>query len=87
MSFETGALVEPLTCGYYAIDENGRTNGSETVVASGGGNIGASAAARGMGAGVILVDPLPLRRAAAEKIGVDAAVDPNAGDAVARCLS
>jgi threonine dehydrogenase-like Zn-dependent dehydrogenase len=36
---------------------------------------------------VILVDPLPLRRAAAEKIGVDAAVDPNAGDAVARCLS
>jgi L-iditol 2-dehydrogenase len=89
MSFETGALVEPFTCGYYAIDENGRTNGSETVVVSGGGNIGlcASAAARGMGAGVILVDPLPLRRAAAEKIGVDAAVDPNAGDAVARCLS
>ena len=88
MSFETGALVEPFTCGYYAIDENGRTNGSETVVVSGGGNIGlcASAAARGMGAGVILVDPLPLRRAAAEKIGVDAAVDPNAGDAVAKVL-
>jgi threonine dehydrogenase-like Zn-dependent dehydrogenase len=60
MSFETGAPVEPFTCGYYAIDENGRTNGSETVVVSGGGNLGlcASAAARGMGAGVILVDPL-----------------------------
>ena len=88
VSFETGALVEPFTCGYYAIEANGRTNGSETVVVSGGGNIGlcAAAAARGMGARVILVDPLPLRRAAAEKIGVDAAVDPSAGDAVAKVL-
>ena len=25
MSFETGAPVEPFTCGYYAIDENDRT--------------------------------------------------------------
>ena len=88
VSFETGALVEPFTCGYYAIEANGRTNGSETVVVSGGGNIGlcAAAAARGMGARVILVDPLPLRRAAAEKIGVDVTVDPSAGDAVAKVL-
>ena len=73
VSFQTGALVEPFTCGYYAIEANGRTNASETVVVSGGGNIGlcAAAAARGMGARVILVDPLPLRRAAAEKMGVD----------------
>ena len=88
VSFETGALVEPFTCGYYAIEANGRTNGSETVVVSGGGNIGlcAAAAARGMGARVILIDPLPLRRAAAEKIGVDATVDPSAGDSVAKVL-
>ena len=88
VSFKTGALVEPFTCGYYAIEANGRTNASETVVVSGGGNIGlcASAAARGMGARVILVDPLPLRRAAAEKIGVDATIDPSAGDAVAKVL-
>ena len=39
-----------------------------------------------MGARVILVDPLPLRRAAAEKIGVDVTVDPSAGDAVAKVL-
>ncbi len=54
------------TCGHYAIEANGRTNGLETVIVSGGGNIGlcAAAAARGMGARVILVDPLPLRRAA-----------------------
>lgn len=88
VSFETGALVEPFTCGYYAIEANGRTNGSETVVVSGGGNIGlcAAAAAHGMGARVILIDPLPLRRAAAEKIGVDVTVDPGAGDAVAQVL-
>ena len=88
VSFETGALVEPFTCGYYAIEANGRTNGSETVVVSGGGNIGlcAAAAAHGMGARVILIDPLPLRRAAAEKIGVDVTVDPGAGDAVAKVL-
>jgi L-iditol 2-dehydrogenase len=88
MSFKMGALVEPFTCGYYAIEANGRTNASETVVVSGGGNIGlcAAAAAVGMGARVILVDPLPLRRAAAEKIGVDATIDPSAGDAVAEVL-
>ena len=88
VSFKTGALVEPFTCGYYAIEANGRTNASETVVVSGGGNIGlcAAAAARGMGARVILVDPLPLRRAAAEKLGVDVTVDPSAGDAVAKVL-
>ena len=88
VSFKAGALVEPFTCGYYAIEANGRTNASETVVVSGGGNIGlcASAAARGMGARVILVDPLPLRRAAAEKLGVDATIDPSAGDAVAKVL-
>ena len=88
MSFQTGALVEPFTCGYYAIDANGRTNASETVVVSGGGNIGlcAAAAALGMGARVILVDPLPMRRAAAEKIGIDTTIDPAAGDAVAKVL-
>jgi len=85
MSFRAAALVEPFTCGYYAIEANDRTNASETVVVSGGGNIGlcAAAAARGMGARVILVDPLPLRRAAADKIGVDVTVDPGAGDTVA----
>lgn len=88
VSFQTGALVEPFTCGYYAIEANGRTNASETVVVSGGGNIGlcAAAAAIGMGARTILVDPLPLRRAAAEKIGIDVTIDPSAGNAVAEVL-
>ena len=33
-----GALIEPFTCGYYAVLRNGGTNASETVVISGGGN-------------------------------------------------
>jgi len=89
LSSKDGALVEPFTCGYYAIEANGRTNASEAVVVSGGGNIGlcSAAAACGMGARVLLVDPLPLRRSAAEKIGVDVTIDPSAGDAVAAVLA
>ena len=59
-----GALIEPFTCGFYAVLRNGGTNASETVVVSGGGTIGlvSAAAAIGMGARVIVVDPVPLRR-------------------------
>ena len=88
ISFRTGALVEPFTCGYYAIDSNGRANASETVLVSGGGNIGlcAAAAAKAMGARVILVDPLPLRRSAAKKLGVDDVVDSTESDSAAQVL-
>src|ERR1700733_13109581 len=88
MSFQTGALVEPFTCGYYAIEGNGRTDASETVVVSGGCKIGlcAAAAAHGMGARVILVDPLVMRREAARKIGIDVTIHPGAGNAVAEVL-
>ena len=56
----------------------------ETVVVSGGGPIGlvAAAAAIGMGARVIVVDPVPLRRDIAKRLGADATVDPSAGDPV-----
>ena len=77
-----GALIEPFTCGYYAVLRNGGTNASETVVISGGGTIGlvSAAAAIGMGARVIVVDPVPLRRSIAERLGADATVDPSASD-------
>ena len=77
-----GALIEPFTCGFYAVLRNGAPNASETVVVSGGGTIGlvAAAAAIGMGARVIVVDPVPLRRDIAKRLGADAAVDPSAGD-------
>jgi L-iditol 2-dehydrogenase len=79
-----GALIEPFTCGFYALLRNGGTNASETVVVSGGGTIGlvTAAAAIGMGARVIVVDPVPLRRDIAKRLGADATVDPGAVDPV-----
>jgi L-iditol 2-dehydrogenase len=80
-----GALIEPFTCGYYAVMRHGGTNASETVVVSGGGTIGlvSAAAAIGMGARVIVVDPVPLRRTIAKRLGADATVDPSDGNAAA----
>ena len=79
-----GALIEPFTCGYYAVMRHGGVNASDTVVVSGGGTIGlvTAAAAIGMGARVIVVDPVPLRRQIAERLGADATVDPSNGNAV-----
>ncbi len=79
-----GALIEPFTCGYYAVLRHGGVDASQTVVVSGGGTIGlvTAAAAIGMGARVIVVDPVPLRRDIAMRLGADATIDPNAGDPV-----
>ncbi len=81
-----GALIEPFTCGFYAVLRSGGTNASETVVVSGGGTIGlvSAAAAIGMGARVIVVDPIPTRREIALKLGADEAVDPSDGGAPER---
>jgi L-iditol 2-dehydrogenase len=72
-----GSLIEPFTCGYYAVLRSGGTNASETVVVSGGGTIGlvTAAAALGMGARVIVADPIPRRREIANKLGAEA-IDP-----------
>ncbi|WP_430253583.1 zinc-dependent alcohol dehydrogenase [Neorhizobium sp. DAR64872/K0K18] len=80
------ALIEPFTCGFYAVLRSGCTNASETVVVSGGGTIGlvSAAAAIGMGARVIVVDPLVTRRDVALKLGADAAIDPSDGGAADR---
>jgi L-iditol 2-dehydrogenase len=77
-----GALIEPFTCGYYAVMRHGGVNAADTVVVSGGGTIGlvTAAAAIGMGARVIVVDPVPLRRDIAHRLGAAATVDPSAGD-------
>ncbi|MBO9170638.1 zinc-binding dehydrogenase [Rhizobium sp. L245/93] len=75
------ALIEPFTCGFYAVLRSGGTNASETVVVSGGGTIGlvSAAAAIGMGARVIVVDPMAARRDVALRLGADAALDPSDG--------
>jgi len=79
-----GALIEPFTCGYYAVLRHGGVDASQTVVVSGGGTIGlvSAAAAIGMGARVIVVDPVPLRRDIARRLGADGTVDPSNGDPV-----
>lgn len=71
------ALIEPFTCGFYAVLRSGGTNASETVVVSGGGTIGlvTAAAAIGMGARVIVVDPIKRRRDIALKLGAAETVD------------
>lgn len=71
------SLIEPFTCGFYAVLRSGGTNASETVVVSGGGTIGlvTAAAALGMGARVIVADPIKTRRDIANKLGVEA-IDP-----------
>ena len=80
------ALIEPFTCGYYAVSRMGGTNASETVVVSGGGTIGlvSAATAIGMRARTIVIDPLQHRRETALKLGADAVIDPLAEDAVER---
>jgi L-iditol 2-dehydrogenase len=71
------SLIEPFTCGFYAVLRSGGTNASETVVVSGGGTIGlvTAAAALGMRARVIVADPIPQRREIAKKLGAEA-IDP-----------
>jgi threonine dehydrogenase-like Zn-dependent dehydrogenase len=82
LSDKAAALIEPFTCGFYAVLRSGGTNASETVVISGGGPIGlvSAAAAIGMGARTIVVDPIPSRREVALALGAEFAVDPNVAD-------
>ncbi|MCA7120727.1 MAG: zinc-binding dehydrogenase [Acidibrevibacterium sp.] len=79
-----GALIEPFTCGYYAVLRHGGVNAADTVVVSGGGTIGlvTAAAAIGMGARVIVVDPVALRRDIAMRLGAASVVNPAEGDPV-----
>ncbi|MCP4385298.1 MAG: zinc-binding dehydrogenase [Hyphomicrobiales bacterium] len=73
ISYKTAAMIEPFTCGFYALQRAGGTNASETVVVSGGGPIGlvTAAAAVGMGARVIVLDPIASRRDVAARIGAE----------------
>jgi L-iditol 2-dehydrogenase len=85
----TASLIEPFTCGFYALLRSGGTNASETVAISGGGTIGlvTAAAAVGMGARVVVIDPIAHRRDAALRLGAEAVIDPSAEDAASRILA
>jgi (R,R)-butanediol dehydrogenase/meso-butanediol dehydrogenase/diacetyl reductase len=77
-----GALVEPLAVAHHALDRTPMEPG-EPVLVIGGGPVGLAVAlwARHFGArDVVVSDPVPHRRALAERIGATATVDPGAED-------
>ena len=88
LSWEEGALVEPLAVSIHGV-RRGQISGGETVVVLGAGNIGltAVAAARAMGAGKVLVTARHEHQAAmARRLGADDALqseDPSLPEAVA----
>jgi threonine dehydrogenase-like Zn-dependent dehydrogenase len=83
LSWEEGALVEPLAVSVHAV-RRGQMSSGETVVVLGAGNIGltAVAAARAMGAGKILVSARHEQQAVmAKRLGADEAL-PSEGNAL-----
>ena len=88
LSWEQGALVEPLAVSVHAL-RRGRISGGETVAVLGAGNIGltAVAAARALGAGKIFVTARHEQQAAmAKRLGADYALPPE-GTALKEALA
>ena len=88
MSWEDGALVEPLAVSVHAV-RRGQMNGGETVVVLGAGTIGLTAvvAARALGAGKVFVTARHEQQAAmAKMLGADEALPPD-GPALQEALA
>jgi L-iditol 2-dehydrogenase len=81
LSFAYGALVEPFTVAYYAVQVAENVNASDTVAIFGAGPVGLCclAAARGHGAQVVMIDPVAERREIAAGMGAAAALEPGEG--------
>jgi L-iditol 2-dehydrogenase len=82
-SYAMGAWVETFSIGYFGLWGNGGyIDASDTAVIFGCGPVGISATmvAKTAGAKVIVVDPIPSRRALALKYGADFVVDPTVGN-------
>ncbi len=85
LSFERGAMLEPVTIAVHAVDLGNIAPG-KTVAISGGGTIGLLVMQVAMHAGaarVLVSDPMPEKRAMALKLGADVAVDPLNEDLIA----
>lgn len=82
VSFTSGALVEPFSCGYYGLMRAGNVNASDVLVVLGAGPIGLGVVAGGatLGATTIVVEPSEGRRQAALKLGAAHAVTPEEVD-------
>ncbi len=85
LSFEYGALLEPVSVAVHAIDQAGVRTGS-TVAIAGGGPIGLLCLQMALKAGAsraMLSEPVTTKRELALKLGADLAVDPFNEDIVA----
>lgn len=86
IDYKTASMLEPFTVAYNGIHGIGGVDAADTVVVIGGGNIGlhTAAAAKAMGARVIIVEPQDYRRDVAMELGADFAFDPINEDAVTK---
>jgi len=85
VSLERGAMLEPVSIALHAVDQGGVIPG-KTVAISGAGTIGLltqQIAIRAGAARVFVSDPMPEKRAMAEKYGADWTVDPLTEDMIA----
>ena len=86
LSWRAGALIEPLACVVHGLEKS-RVRPEETAVVYGAGPMGLLWVAMLKRAGVskvISVDLAEKRRAAAERLGADATIDPAVEDPVSR---
>jgi L-iditol 2-dehydrogenase len=89
VSYEEGALVEPVAITYHGIwRSGGGVAPHDRVVVFGAGPIGmfAMLTCKASGAPVMVVEPQPYRRQLAQDLGADVVMDPTAGDVVEQVL-
>lgn len=84
IDYKTGSLVEPFTVAYWGFEANTRVDPSDTVLISGGGNIGLCglAVAKGKGCRTIVLEGLPLRAEKAKSMGADLVLNPFDADII-----
>jgi L-iditol 2-dehydrogenase len=89
LSWTMGALVEPFSVAYYALVRAGGVDASDLVLVLGAGPVGLAvvAAAKAMGAVVVVVEPSSDRRESALALGAHQAVDPDDVDELLAGLS
>jgi (R,R)-butanediol dehydrogenase / meso-butanediol dehydrogenase / diacetyl reductase len=88
VSFEQGAILEPLGTVVYASERVSLRSG-DTVLVTGGGPVGQLAVMVAAAAGadaIYLSEPNPIRLAQAEKLGVTGVFDPRSTDVAAEVL-
>jgi L-iditol 2-dehydrogenase len=89
VSYEEGALAEPVSVAYHGVwGSGGGAAPHDRVVVFGAGPIGlfAMLTCKASGAPVITVEPQPFRRQMAQDLGADVVIDPTAGDVVEQVL-